>query len=561
MTMVCTVDRGRLLVRYDTESERGALRTVLGAALDHEAGGYRVPRDRRVFAALERIGVSVDGRAGDAAGAVVLEETPQDAARRLRAVATVRSAPLEWTPPDGLALYPYQEEGAASIAAHRRLLLADAPGVGKTIQVLAWLATNADVRPVLVLCPSSVRLNWCREAARWIPCAVVATWRSAAEAPARVDASAITVLSYDLAVRCETLLKRQRWAAVVYDEAHRISNTETKRGKLAISLAKTASHVVALTGTPVVNRPAELYPVLRVVAPDVFRSSWDFRLLYCGMEQRRIFAGGQPRYVWQAKGLARADELRELLSCCMLRRTKDEVLAQLPSKRRVVVDVEIDREAYDRAEDGCFARADAAPSGAAALERTGRLRREIGRAKAAAAAEWIDDFCASGESLVVFAHHREVIEALTSAIGVSWVSITGETASGDRLQRVDAFQRRDAQVMVASLRAAGEGITLTRASDVLFVERDWTAAAEEQAEDRCHRIGQERPVTAWYLRAAGTIDDEIAALVEQKRAFAGRMLDGAPDEQLTLQSDADVVCKLITERRCRSRLTTTVDAR
>lgn len=551
--MLVAVSKGRLLIVCSTDDEHRQARTaIVGAAKDDEAGGYRVPNDERTWGIVARLGATFDARATEFRDQHAEDEPPAAAALRLLAGQTVRSSDAPLVVPDGLALYPYQETGARTIMAARRLLLADAPGVGKTIQALAWLASEPATRPVLVLCPSSVVRNWAREIERWIPGEPVSLVR-----PTGRSVAGITVLSYDMATRHGHNLKAVEWAAVIFDEAHRCNSRDSLRGRLAVSLARKTPCVLALSGTPVVNRPSEMYPILHMLAPSVFRSSWDFRLLYCQMHQRKIPRRKGPLYTWIADGLARTDELRDLLRCCMLRRTKDEVLAELPKKRRVTVAVDYHREAYEVAEAELEEWIESRPEGEGALQRVNQLRHLVGALKVEAALEWIADFVASGESLVVFAHHRDVIGALErgidSRMAVPWGVITGETPRDQRQTVIDWFQDGRAKVLLCSLRAAGEGITLTRASDVLFVERDWTAAAEEQAEDRCHRIGQARPVTAWYLLAEKSIDEDMAALVERKRGFATEVLDSG--DGFGLKSDAEEVCAAVVERRRQKELT------
>ncbi len=227
---------------------------------------------------------------------------------------------------------------------------------------------------------------------------------------------------------------------------------------------------------------------------------------------------------------------------CLVRRLKRDVLPQLPAKRQVVVPMALTNDAeYRLAEEDVIAwlreqpldlRAlDAKIAAALRAERLAQLttlKRLAARGKLAAAATWIADFLASGEPLVVFCHHAEVQEALVGRFPDAG-HLLGRDSASARDATVHAFQAEDGpQLLVCSTLVAGQGITLTRASNVAFLELEWTPALHDQAEDRCHRIGQHDAVTAWYLLAARTIDETIAELLHRKRSVVQAVTDGRP---------------------------------
>jgi SWI/SNF-related matrix-associated actin-dependent regulator of chromatin subfamily A-like protein 1 len=231
-----------------------------------------------------------------------------------------------------------------------------------------------------------------------------------------------------------------------------------------------------------------------------------------------------------------------LRSRCFVRRLKADVLPQLPAKTRAVVPVELDNEPeYRLAETDVIAwlrsrpldlrELDAKVAAALRAERLVRLnalKLLAARGKLHAALAWIHDFCTSGERLVVFARHREIQRAVLERFPHS-LHILGEDTHASRDASLHAFQEADAsdnQLIVCSIEVAGQGLTLTQSSNVAFLELDWTPAKHDQAEDRCHRIGQQDAVNAWYLLAAGTIDETIATLLERKRAVIGAVTDG-----------------------------------
>jgi len=315
--------------------------------------------------------------------------------------------------------------------------------------------------------------------------------------------------------------------ALVLDESHYCKNAAAKRTQAVARLAGAIPDdglVLALTGTPVMNRPPELIAQLRIIGRLAdFGSGAQFGRRFKG-------ADAHVRLHWH------------LRSRCFARRLKADVLPQLPAKTRAVVPVELDNEPeYRLAESDVVAwlrsrpldlrELDAKVAAALRAERLVRLnalKLLAARGKLHAALAWIHDFCSSGERLVVFASHREVQRAVVERFPHA-LHVLGNDSHAARDASVEAFQAADAsgnQLIVCSLAVAGQGLTLTQSSNVAFLELDWTPAKHDQAEDRCHRIGQQDAVNAWYLLAAGTIDETIATLLERKRAVIDAVTDG-----------------------------------
>ncbi len=286
---------------------------------------------------------------------------------------------------------------------------------------------------------------------------------------------------------------------------------------------------MALTGTPVMNRPPELISQLRILGRlGDFGSGAQF-------SQRFRGPGAHQRLHWH------------LRARCFARRLKAEVLPQLPAKTRAVVPVALDNEPdYRLAEQDVIAwlrtqpldlrQLDAKVAAALRAERLVRLnalKLLAARGKLRAALYWLHDFLSSGEPLVVFARHREIQHAVLERFPDA-LHLLGEDSQRARDQAVRLFQGTEStanQLIVCSIEVAGQGITLTRSSNVAFLELDWTPAKHDQAEDRCHRIGQQDAVNATYLLAAGTIDETIATLLERKRAVIGAVTDGRDEDE------------------------------
>jgi SWI/SNF-related matrix-associated actin-dependent regulator 1 of chromatin subfamily A len=321
---------------------------------------------------------------------------------------------------------------------------------------------------------------------------------------------------------------------LIYDESHSLKNGKAARSKAAKELAATVPHKILLTGTPVLNRPKELWNQLQIIDPFAYPDKRFFQ-----WHKRYTNATKNP-FGWDFSGASNLEELAASLKTIMIRRTKDQVLKELPAKRRTTVLIPIDnRKEYDRA-DNEFMAWMTEQKGAEAAERASNVEqlakieylRQIAVAgKMKSALAWIENFLESGEKLVIFATHKATIHALEREYGAMAVKIDGSVSSEKRQAAVDAFQNDpDAKIFIGNIQAAGVGITLTAASNVVFLELGWTPALHDQAEDRCHRIGQENAVNIWYLLAEKTIDASIAAMLENKR----EVIDQSTEDENTL---------------------------
>ncbi len=457
----------------------------------------------------------------------------------------------------GGELRPFQRAGVAYALGAKRTFLADQMGLGKTPQSLATVHA-AGAYPALVVCPASLKLNWKREAEKWLPGKTISVLNGKS---ASYDAD-VVIINYDILGKHDGDLKARGFKALVLDECHATKNHRAKRTQLCRELAKGVEVRLLLSGTPLLNRPQELISQLDILGRlDEFGGFWQFAERYC--------AAYRTRWGLDLSGSSNLDELNEKLrGSCYVRRTKDQVLKELPAKQRAVLPMSLtNRREYERAEreliqylgevaandeariaeavekwseehgrepgQGEMRRirsdvrmtAEANAERAEQLVRIEALKQLCAKGKLDAVCEWVEDFLDSGEKLVLFAHHREIVKAIAERFGAP--SITGDTPAEARQDAVDAFQSDpDTKLIVLNIQAGGVGLTLTAASDVAFVELGWTPAAHDQAEDRAHRIGQTDSVTAWYLLAEDTIDDEIHELIEAKRAVVDEATEG-----------------------------------
>lgn len=427
-------------------------------------------------------------------------------------------ARLDAVIPEGLELYPFQKAGVAFVeAADGRALIGDDMGLGKTIQAIAYLALHPELRPAVLIVPATVTINWANECAKWMPNASCFRIKNSKdEIPPGTE---IVIVTYDLMRRRSEELTEMGFKALVADECHMVKNPKAKRTETFLKIAENADSIICLSGTPIKNRPVEFHTSLKLLRPSDFGNWFRFVERYCGAYQNR--------YGWQIGGASNTEELSARLKDVMVRRLKTQVLTELPEKTRQTVPIELDGKqsrAYSKAVKSAY---DAA-GGAAHLEVINAMRQWVGNFKVNTAVEWVKEFKEQSKPVLVFAHHKAVLDALQSACrsaGVVEGRIDGSVSQEERARLVASFQAGELDAMLISTLAGGVGITLTAAADVLFVERAWTPGDEEQAEDRCYRIGQENAVTIRYLVVEGTVDEMMHELIDSKRSVLRAVLD------------------------------------
>ena len=465
--------------------------------------------------------------------------------------------------PAGRELMPHQARFLASVAeGHRSFLLADEPGLGKTAQsVIA--ASVADAYPLLVVVPNVVKMNWAREVERWTPQRRVTVLHGDGQ---DMDPFAdVFVVNYEILDRHLSWISRFGFKGMVVDEAHMIKNTQSQRSRNVLAIAERIREktpgvsplLIALTGTPLINDI------------DDFRAIWRF-LGWTDAEKPgpELMARLENNGWTPADASFYPDARQSVIDMGIVRRRKLDVAADLPAKRVVDLPVELDdelgrgiRDAEAKLARKLLDRFETVKSGklgeklsdeaiirmvcAQELEESNAsadgmnvftMVRQIGQAKAGLAADYTAQLARSVGKVVFFAKHIDVmdrVEAQLADAGLKTISIRGDQTAAFRQEQIDAFNNDpEVAVAVCSLTAAGVGVNLQAASNVVLAELSWTDAEQTQAIDRVHRIGQEEPVTAWRIIAAQTIDSKIAELIDGKAGLAARALDGAaaPDE-------------------------------
>jgi hypothetical protein len=466
--------------------------------------------------------------------------------------------------PAGLQLFNHQAEFVASAReGHRSYLLADEPGLGKTAQALL-AAQVSNSYPLLVVVPNVVKMNWAREVQLWTPKRTSTVIHGSGES---LDAFAdVVIVNYDVLDRHIGWLGTLGFKGMVVDEAHFIKNRDSQRSKHVLALADSIrlrsprALMIALTGTPLIN------------TIDDFRAIWQFLGWIDGDKPTaRLMAELEENGLTPADFGFFAEARQTVIDMGIVRRKKVDVASNLPSKRIADLPVELDDDlgrSIKQAEAALSSRLVERYHRAVSLSKTKHERsslirmvahaeleeskaaksgdnvftmvRKIGQAKAVLAADYTAQLARSVGKVVFFAKHIDVMdiaEATLAKRGLKTVSIRGDQTAAFRESQVSAFNNDpEVSVVVASLTAAGVGINLQAASNVVLAELSWTSAEQTQAIDRVHRIGQSEPVTAWRVIAAQTIDAKIAELIDSKAGLAARALDGDDSEVVSESS-------------------------
>ena len=425
-------------------------------------------------------------------------------------------------------LRSFQKEAVSYIDSRGgRALVADDMGLGKTLESIAWVQLHGKkILPTLIVCPASLKANWYKEFKKFTDLSKYVEVLNG-QTPYKPSKS-ILIINYDILHHWQnTLLKTIKPTLIIADEIHKAKNKDAKRTKSLGKLAKYTKYFIGLTGTPVDNRPREIFQPLQMIKPTLFPNFMAFAHRYCNPQ----FNGFAMNY----DGASNTIELNQILTReVMLRRKKEDVLKELPNKSRALVPMDIDnRKEYNKAEEDLIKylkeidieKAKKAKR-AETLAKIATLRRLAVKGKMRQTKDWIEDFI-EYEKLVVFTWHKETADELMNRFDKQAVKLVGGMSDKQREAAKEAFQNDDKiRLFVGNVAAAGEGITLTAASNAVFVEHPRTPGGLKQGEDRIHRIGQEMPVTCWNLVADNTIDEEIVKSLEAKMATATEVIDG-----------------------------------
>ena len=468
------------------------------------------------------------------------EEVEYDAAWQESLERMARARRIRPRVPDNFAaeLRDYQQEGFRWLM---RLAawgvggcLADDMGLGKTVQALSVLTARAEAGPGLVVAPASVTRNWIKETEKFAPALtpVLLGSRNEIKVLDTLDKGSLLLVSYGLLPFIGEELAQLAFATVVLDEAQAIKNPATKRAKTVQLLQ--ADFKIATTGTPIENHLGELWSLFRFLNPGLLGS-------------RDLFNEKFDRPISRNNDADRREQLRRLVQPFILRRRKDQVLTELPPKTEIVLDVALsdkERDLYEALRRQAVKEIDEAEDQskrfvmlaqltklrqAACHPRLVRKSSRVPSAKLALVGETVLEILENGHKALIFSQfvqHLKIVENWVKHQNIPYQYLDGSTPGKVRQARVDAFQNGEGELFLISLKAGGTGLNLTEADYVLHLDPWWNPAVEDQASDRAHRIGQQRPVTVYRFVSQHTIEEKIIALHEEKRDLADQILSG-----------------------------------
>ena len=486
--------------------------------------------------------------------------------REAREMSRATDADINVPCPEGMSYLGYQRAGIAFGHERQAVLIGDEMGLGKTIQAIGIMNANPELVRILIICPASLKINWMRELTKWL-----VKKRTIFIADSQIFpelANGIIIINYDVLHKHEDEIKGTDWDLVVCDEAHLLKNPKAKRTRMVVGARAsskekqkgmadipgiTAKKRIFLTGTPIANKPIELFPLISYLDPVRWSSFWKYAQRYCGASQDNG---------WNCDGAQNLGELQDILrSSIMVRRLKKDVLKELPPKTRKVVEIPADgttralikqeREVYNedemhsaetavelaKADDNPEAYKQAVAHLKVRLERkfedlsTARRMLAVAKANMPSVHELLDEALEESPKLIIFCHHKEVVQILANKFGSAAVLIVGDTAMPDRQAACDRFQKDPScKVIIGSFGAMGVGWTLTASSHVICFELDWVPGNVSQAEDRAHRIGQQDNVLVEHWVIEGSLDCIMAKRIISKQNVIDQALDKITDQ-------------------------------
>lgn len=482
--------------------------------------------------------------------------------------------PSNYIAPEGFEYREYQKYGIEYLVKSGNVLIGDQPGVGKTMQVIGYInfLNQIENAKILIICPASIRCVWIDELQKWMVGDYKLTVYTGSgrkgsktheEEFGTGKGSSIHLMSYNLAIasrmRARVLGKpprrSDRWSLLVCDESHEMRNMKAKSTNTIlfsnnmVYYGLVSRKIICLSGTPMPNRPIELFPTCAGLRPDIFgKSKHEFGLTYC--------AGRKDTWGWVYNGASNLEELHNHLSKFMIRRLKDDVVDELPPKIYQTIVIEPDKKVsrlihmhskliekaginidpyltdpyledsqYEELVEGGIS--EELEEAELKFEELAKIRKAFGLEKVSFAADFISDVLEGGEQkVVVFVHHKEVLNALSKILSkYKSVSIKGGDTDKQRRASIDQFMTDEDTRIFFGTKAASVGITLVSASRVIMVEMDWVPANMEQEIDRVHRVGQRRPVLAQFLVYRGALETRIVRTLSRKSKIINKVID------------------------------------
>lgn len=469
----------------------------------------------------------------------------------------------------------YQKEGICFINdKNGQALIGDDMGLGKTVQALAYLQQHPELRPALIICPAPLKIMWEKECHKWLS-DKKETYLISGKYSKNTDVfpkKDIYIINYDITFdtiscpyckgkkkilidangegcyrkcrKCKATgkittlredLKNMNPEIVIWDEIHKLAKEKSQRTLANYELSKRVHQKIGLSGTPIENSHVDLYWPIKIINPTIFSSFWKYAQRYCDAKKNH--------FGWDFSGSSNGKELNDIVTTnVLIRRLKSDVLDELPPKNKIVIPLQVKNlKDYKKAEinfkQWIYTNLDnktiknitpktMKKKGQMALAQINVLKQLAVKGKINEAIAWIKDFLESGEKLIVFAHHHDIMDRLESSLKKVCVKLDGRMNSRQKEESKEIFQNDPECKIIIGSESMREGYTLTAASYVCFVEfLGYKPTWHKQAEDRAHRIGQYKPVTIYYLLADKTIELDIAKILDKKHKIISNTLD------------------------------------
>ena len=455
-------------------------------------------------------------------------------------------------------LLSFQEFGVRFLRAKGgRAIVADDMGLGKTTEVLAWLDTEDDAWPSLVVCPSSVKYNWNRETRNVLGKAPKVRILEGQKPNGTLSDYDIVIVNYDILKFWKKLILKNKFRTIILDEGHMLKNLSSQRTKASLAIADKCPYVLWCSGTPIEQNNMELWTCLKTVAPGMFSTKNDF-----GMEFGGPYRNGN---MWAFSGSSNSKKLNRLLtSTVMLRRRKKDVVKDMPAKSYQVISIEMPKKVakeYHDAENEFLTwvrknlgtRAHNRAARAEQITKLNYLAQIAWKGKAEAVKEWVENFLHTGNKLVTFHTYTASVKYLMEAFPNESVSIVGGMGSQKKLETVQAFSNsQQIKLCHANIVAAGTGTDGLQndCSDAAFMGFLWNPMVHTQAEDRLHRMGQKLPVTIWWFVCVNTVEEARMLVLDAKKGNVVETLDG---EELPKTEILEEVMKRMRKRHAPSK--------
>lgn len=387
---------------------------------------------------------------------------------------------------------------------------------------LAWCHLHPEKRPILIVCPAFLKYVWKREIKKWNIQGKVCVLSSKTTCKPYGD---IHIINYDILGAWQDVLLKQNYQILIIDEVHAIKSSKSKRSKALKVIGKKIPHIIAMSGTPIVNRPIEFYNTLKLLIPNQFPTKMMFGLRYC---HARLTPWG-----WDFNGSSNEKELNEILtSCVMIRHEKGRVDWELPEKTHNVIPLEIkNRTKYKQVESKTVnwldEHATERQKKLVGLAKVEKLKQLAVAGKMADVFAWIDNFLAQNDKLIIMAWHKSVITELMNRYKNCAVRFDGSMSNELKLKAERCFNRdKHIKLFVGNIKAAGVGIDLTAAADIAFIEFPWNPGELNQAIDRIYRHNQTKRTNVWFLIAENTIESDLIKMIDGKAKNLSHILNG-----------------------------------